>query len=56
MVCGPIDSPHDVILRILDVHASNIVAGDKNHEFRRYRLEEDISRIWLYVDEEKTIQ
>lgn len=56
MVCGPLDSRHDVILRIQKTHADNIASGDKNHEFRKYKLDADVNKVWLFIDEKKEIQ
>jgi hypothetical protein len=41
----------DVILAILPEHMDQIVSKEKNHDFRKYRLSQNTSRIWFYVTE-----
>ncbi|KAJ5729021.1 uncharacterized protein N7483_003529 [Penicillium malachiteum] len=38
----------DVILAIRDPDMDQIVCGDKNYEFRKYRLKPTVKRIWFY--------
>ena len=38
----------DVLLAIKPVHLANIVAMEKSHEFRNYRLKDGVERLWLY--------
>ena len=38
----------DVLLSIKPVHLANIVSRQKNHEYRKYRLQDGVSRLWLY--------
>ncbi|KAF4949155.1 hypothetical protein FSARC_13573 [Fusarium sarcochroum] len=38
----------DVLLSIKPVHLANIVSREKNHEYRKYRLKDGVSRLWLY--------
>ncbi|KAI1786140.1 hypothetical protein LXA43DRAFT_898499 [Ganoderma leucocontextum] len=56
MLCGDDESPKDVILRILKKHMPHIISGHKNHEYRSYRLDERVTRVWLFVDEDKEIR
>ena len=56
MVLGDQDSPADVILRIREKHMPSIIDGEKNHEYREYRLDDEVVRIWLYVNEKKAVQ
>ncbi|KAI1781843.1 hypothetical protein LXA43DRAFT_1105218 [Ganoderma leucocontextum] len=56
MLCGNDESPTNAILRILKKHMPHIISGHKNHEYRTYRLDEQVTRVWLYVDEDKEIQ
>ncbi|KAI1782007.1 hypothetical protein LXA43DRAFT_1104935 [Ganoderma leucocontextum] len=56
MLCGDDESPTDVILRILKKHMPHIISGHKNHEYRNYRLDDKVTRVWLYVDEDTEIQ
>ncbi len=38
----------DVLLAIKPVHLGNIVSRQKNHEYRKYRLHDEVVRLWLY--------
>jgi len=38
----------DVLLSIKAVHLANIVTRQKNHEYRKYRLRDGVTRLWLY--------
>lgn len=38
----------DVLLSIKPEHLANIASQDKNHEYRKYRLKDGVSRLWLY--------
>jgi hypothetical protein len=38
----------DHLLAIKPEHLANIVSREKNHEYRKYRLEDGVSRLWLY--------
>lgn len=38
----------DVILPMQDPYMAQIIAGTKNHEFRKYRLKPSVQRIWFY--------
>ncbi|KAF9766330.1 hypothetical protein IL306_001285 [Fusarium sp. DS 682] len=38
----------DVLLAIKPEHLANIISREKNHEYRKYRLKDGISRLWLY--------
>lgn len=38
----------DVLLSIKPVHLANIVSRQKNHEYRKYRLRDGVTRLWLY--------
>jgi hypothetical protein len=38
----------DVLLSIKPVHLANIASGQKNHEYRKYRLRDGVTRLWLY--------
>ncbi|KAM0284331.1 hypothetical protein ACHAO9_009256 [Fusarium lateritium] len=38
----------DVLLAIKPVHLANIVSQQKNHEYRKYRLRDGVTRLWLY--------
>lgn len=55
MLCGEDDSPADVILRIDKDKADLIVAGRKNHDFRYFLLDEEVKRIWLYINQDKAV-
>ncbi|KAF4447830.1 hypothetical protein F53441_8696 [Fusarium austroafricanum] len=38
----------DALLSIKPVHLANIVSRQKNHEYRKYRLRDGVTRLWLY--------
>lgn len=38
----------DVLMAIKPVHLNNIVSRQKNHEYRKYRLRDEVTRLWLY--------
>lgn len=38
----------DVLLSIKPMHLANIVTQQKNHEYRKYRLRDGVTRLWLY--------
>ncbi|KAF7552459.1 hypothetical protein G7Z17_g4298 [Cylindrodendrum hubeiense] len=38
----------DVLLSIKPGHLANIVSREKNHEYRKYRLQDGVARLWLY--------
>ncbi|KAF2801559.1 uncharacterized protein BDZ99DRAFT_469562 [Mytilinidion resinicola] len=38
----------DVLLAIKPVHLANIASRQKNHEYRKYRLRDAVTRLWLY--------
>ncbi|KAM3503887.1 hypothetical protein MY10362_003918 [Beauveria mimosiformis] len=38
----------DVLLAILPVHLRNIASRQKNHEYRKYRLQDGVERLWFY--------
>lgn len=38
----------DVLLSIKPVHLANIVSQQKNHEYRKYRLRDGVTRLWFY--------
>ncbi|KAF0645851.1 hypothetical protein FPSE5266_03811 [Fusarium pseudograminearum] len=38
----------DVLLSIKPHHLANIISREKNHEYRKYRLKDGVSRLWLY--------
>jgi hypothetical protein len=43
---GRVDT--DVLLAIKPEHLANIISREKNHEYRKYRLKDGVSRLWLY--------
>ncbi|KAI9150399.1 hypothetical protein HJFPF1_10165 [Paramyrothecium foliicola] len=43
----------DVLIAIQPVHLANIVSGQKNHEYRKYRLRDGVVRLWLYETSSK---
>lgn len=55
MTCSELESPADVILRIDSTHADNIALGIKNHEYRMYQLDDQVKRIWLFVNQIRAI-
>ncbi|ATY62007.1 hypothetical protein A9K55_007100 [Cordyceps militaris] len=38
----------DVLMSILPVHLNNIATRQKNHEYRKYRLQDGVERLWFY--------
>jgi hypothetical protein len=38
----------DVLLSIKPVHLANLVSRQKNHEYRKYRLRDGVTRLWFY--------
>lgn len=42
----------DVLIAIKPVHLANIVSRLKNHEYRKYRLGDAVTRLWLYETSE----
>ena len=42
----------DVLLSIKPVHLANIVSRQKNHEYRKYRLRDEATRLWFYETSE----
>ncbi|KAM4060757.1 hypothetical protein HRG_001707 [Hirsutella rhossiliensis] len=38
----------DVLIAIKPVHLANVVSREKNHEYRKYRLRDGVTRLWLY--------
>jgi hypothetical protein len=38
----------DVLLAIKPVHLANIASQQKNHEYRKYRLRDGVTRLWFY--------
>ncbi|KAJ0131970.1 Uncharacterized protein HZ326_24935, partial [Fusarium oxysporum f. sp. albedinis] len=38
----------DALLSIKPIHLANIVSRQKNHEYRKYRLRDGVTRLWLY--------
>lgn len=38
----------DVLLSIKPLHLANIISRQKNHEYRKYRLRDGVTRLWLY--------
>lgn len=38
----------DVLMAIKPVHLANIASQAKNHEYRKYRLHDDVTRLWFY--------
>ncbi|KAK2609118.1 hypothetical protein QQS21_002345 [Conoideocrella luteorostrata] len=38
----------DILLAILPEHLENIVSKQKNHEYRKYRLQDGVERLWFY--------
>ncbi|KAK4236811.1 hypothetical protein C8A03DRAFT_35286 [Achaetomium macrosporum] len=38
----------DVLLAIKPVHLANIASRQKNHEYRKYRLRDGVTRLWFY--------
>ncbi|KAI3573818.1 hypothetical protein IWW34DRAFT_755641 [Fusarium oxysporum f. sp. albedinis] len=38
----------DALLSIKPVHLANIVSRQENHEYRKYRLRDGVTRLWLY--------
>jgi hypothetical protein len=44
--------PTDVLLAIKPIHLANIANQKKNHEYRTYRLRDEVVRLWLYETSE----
>lgn len=42
----------DVLIAIKPIHLANIVSQEKNHEYRKYRLRDEVVRLWLYETSE----
>ncbi|KAK2037931.1 hypothetical protein LZ31DRAFT_155769 [Colletotrichum somersetense] len=42
----------DVLLAIKPAHLANIVSQQKNHEYRKYRLRDEVTWLWLYETRE----
>ncbi|KAK0718711.1 hypothetical protein B0T21DRAFT_351517 [Apiosordaria backusii] len=42
----------DVLIAIKPIHLANIVSQKKNHEYRKYRLRDEVVRLWLYETKE----
>lgn len=42
----------DVLVAIKPIHLANIVSREKNHEYRKYRLSDEVVRLWLYETKE----
>lgn len=38
----------DVLLAIRPGHLANLVSRQKNHEYRKYRLRDGVTRLWFY--------
>ncbi|KAJ6013506.1 hypothetical protein N7540_008097 [Penicillium herquei] len=38
----------DVLMAIKPVHMANIASRQKNHEYRKYRLRDGVTRLWFY--------
>ncbi|KAH6985464.1 hypothetical protein EDB80DRAFT_873045 [Ilyonectria destructans] len=38
----------DALLSIKPVRLANIASRQKNHEYRKYRLRDGVTRLWLY--------
>jgi hypothetical protein len=38
----------DVLMAIKPVHLKNIASRQKNHEYRKYRLRDEVTRLWFY--------
>ena len=38
----------DVLIAIKPIHLANITSQRKNHEYRKYRLRDEVVRLWLY--------
>ena len=39
----------DVVLPMNQPYMDQLVSGDKTHEFRKYKLSNEIKRIWFYI-------
>ncbi|KAL2755550.1 hypothetical protein ACRALDRAFT_1064382 [Sodiomyces alcalophilus JCM 7366] len=46
---GPQTDRSDIFISIRPEHVDQIVSGEKNHEFRHYRIPAVVSRMWIYV-------
>ncbi|KAK3953965.1 hypothetical protein QBC32DRAFT_337642 [Pseudoneurospora amorphoporcata] len=42
----------DVLIAIKPTHLANIVSRKKNYEYRKYRLKDEVVRLWLYETKE----
>ncbi|KAK4161329.1 hypothetical protein QBC43DRAFT_291986 [Cladorrhinum sp. PSN259] len=42
----------DVLMAIKPIHLANIASQQKNHEYRKYRLRDEVVRLWLYETKE----
>lgn len=42
----------DVLIAIKPIHLANIANRKKNHEYRKYRLRDEVVRLWLYETSE----
>ncbi|KAJ5097124.1 hypothetical protein N7456_007845 [Penicillium angulare] len=42
----------DVLLAIKPEHLDNIATGRRNHEYRKYRLRDGVTRLWFYETRE----
>ncbi|KAG9257377.1 uncharacterized protein F5Z01DRAFT_384352 [Emericellopsis atlantica] len=40
---------HDIFMSIKPAHMENIASGLKNHEYRKYKLPDEVRRIWFYT-------
>ncbi|KAJ5727935.1 hypothetical protein N7493_005755 [Penicillium malachiteum] len=38
----------DVLMAIKPIHMANIASRQKNHEYRKYRLRDGVTRLWFY--------
>ena len=46
---GPQTLRSDIMVSLHPEHLSKIVDGTKNHEFRVWKIPEEVSRVWLYA-------
>jgi predicted transcriptional regulator len=46
---GPQTDRSDIFISIHPEHVENIVSGAKNHEFRKYRISNVVTRMWIYT-------
>ena len=42
-------SSTDVVLPMNQPYMDQLVSGDKTHEFRKYKLSNEIERVWFYI-------